>query len=476
MSKIPKIIHQLWIGEIPPPLKMMNTWKEKHPNCQYIYWNENEFQARGMGFCCAEKINNMKEINGKADIMRWEILEKYGGVFVDADSICIEPLDDSFFQTEFAGFENENCRRGLVATGTMGFAPNSPICRDIIEWILNSPEADASIANHRAWFSVGPALFTRFLATGKYPEITIYPSYLFLPHHFTGDKYRGHRRIYAYQEWGTTKSSYGTIDTVSLPVDLLPPEATPVTPVTPSGWVSVLISSFNTPREFLTECLNSIADQMGHFGIELVWVNDGSTAEYTAILERELEIFRNTTRFTRVVYKKLDENRGLYESLSIGVKLCLCPLIFRMDADDVMFSYRILHQYQYMINNPGVVISSTGIRLFTDKRKIIKDVIHPPVVTREDVLTHRPSWFMNQPGMCFYKKAVMELGNYNHTIYHKNMMEDYALELRFLQKYGAVHNMQEVLIYYRIHPEQLTAVNEKVMESLKPKMIEDILG
>ena len=40
MSKIPKIIHQLWIGNKPAPTNMMNTWKEKNPEFEYIFWNE----------------------------------------------------------------------------------------------------------------------------------------------------------------------------------------------------------------------------------------------------------------------------------------------------------------------------------------------------------------------------------------------------------------------------------------------------
>ena len=29
MSKIPKIVHQLWIGNKKPPTKFMDLWKEK---------------------------------------------------------------------------------------------------------------------------------------------------------------------------------------------------------------------------------------------------------------------------------------------------------------------------------------------------------------------------------------------------------------------------------------------------------------
>ena len=35
----------------------------------------------------------MNATNGAADIIRWEILQNYGEIFIDADSICIEPFD-----------------------------------------------------------------------------------------------------------------------------------------------------------------------------------------------------------------------------------------------------------------------------------------------------------------------------------------------------------------------------------------------
>ena len=91
---IPKIIHQIWIGPKPKPTKFMDTWKEKNPDFEYICWSEEEIEKRQIVFKCQEKIDEIEEINGKADILRWEILYKYGGVFLDADSICIEPIDD----------------------------------------------------------------------------------------------------------------------------------------------------------------------------------------------------------------------------------------------------------------------------------------------------------------------------------------------------------------------------------------------
>ena len=69
-SNIPKIIHQLWIGPKQAPINLMNTWKNKHPDFEYIFWNEKEFIKRKMTFVCQKKIDLMKEICGKVDISK----------------------------------------------------------------------------------------------------------------------------------------------------------------------------------------------------------------------------------------------------------------------------------------------------------------------------------------------------------------------------------------------------------------------
>jgi len=455
--KIPKILHQIWIGPKPAPTNLMQSWKDKHPDFEYIYWNESEFQSRGMTFECYDQIAAIAEINGKADIIRWEILHRYGGVFVDADSICIEPFDDYFMEKEaFATYENESVRKGLVATGTMGFVPGHPLCCDIID-MLKSGKLDRKIAEYRAWYSVGPALLTECLDTGKYPNFAVFPSYCFLPIHFTGPKYEGHRKVYGYQEWGTAKQSYDTMNQVVLPNELKEP----------SLWVSVLVSSYNTPLHFLRECLDSIAGQTGHFGIELVWINDGSTRSYTEVLETALLEFRRKTRFTKIVYERTGENRGINIALNRGVTLCTNDLIFRMDSDDIMAPNRLHVQIDYMSKTPDCVVCGTGIQTFRNpeegnfKRKVRGGTkIHPAKYTWDQFILEKPTWILNHPTLCFRRTPLLAVGNYNTDRSYVSYMEDYELELRLMKIYGSIHSLPDILLYYRIHEGQTTAVNK----------------
>lgn len=242
---IPKIIHQLWIGPKPRPSKFMATWKNKHPDYEYIMWNEEELSNRGLRLECVSKINEIEEINGKADIIRWEILYHYGGLFIDADFICIEPFNYLMDQHKpFCGYENENVRQGLVATGTMAFPKNHPLPRGAIDYIKTN-EVSRAKTGKMAWRTVGPELLTKLLQTNLFSDVVIYPSYYFLPKHATGIQYMGHSIVYAYQEWGSTKQNYEIMNTIELE-DIYKE---------PNFWVSVLISSYNTNHKYVVECL-----------------------------------------------------------------------------------------------------------------------------------------------------------------------------------------------------------------------------
>jgi GT2 family glycosyltransferase len=451
---IPKILHQIWIGPKPAPSNLMKTWKEKHPDFEYILWNEAEIQRRGLSFTCQKQINNIVEINGKADIIRWEILYQMGGYFVDADSICIEPFDELFEgKPAFATFENENMRQGLVATGTMGFIPKHPLCFDIIQWISKEVEAEKLIRETRAWYSVGPGLLTNMLNTGKYPDFAVFPSHLFLPIHFTGDEYTGHKKVYGYQEWGTAKQSYDTMNSIVLPDRVKSP------PI--HEWYSIVISSYNTDNQYVRECLESIRAQNGYFGIEVVWVDDGSTAEHSAGLVKELARFQKTSRFTKFIYLKNDVNMGPPVSLNRALKASSYDIVFKMDSDDLMMPDRMVKQISFMKMNPEAVLCGANIRLFyvdnDGQKQVSNETSHPQLMTWTDFYKNRPDWFINHPTFCFKKHAIISVGAYNETDDRiKTIHEDFDLMSRVLKKYGKTYTLPDILLLYRLHPNQLT--------------------
>jgi mannosyltransferase OCH1-like enzyme len=426
-NPIPKIIHQLWIGNKPRPSVFMDTWKNMHPDMEYICWNEKEIENRNLKLECLQKIDDMSEINGKADIIRWEILYQYGGIFLDADSVCIEPIDDHLLnQSAFAGYENEIVRTGLIATGTMGFPKNHPLCRDAIDWILKN-EISVEKTGMRAWKTVGPGMITRLMTTGKYNDVTIFPSYYFLPMHFTGINYNGHGKVYAHQEWGSTRQHYETMNLIEVPAILKAPD--------PTLSISILIPSYNTNNILLRDCLNSIKDQIGHFNIEVVWINDGSDELHSNLLERNLKIFESASRFCKVVYKKMDMNMGVGYCLSEGVKLCNNELIIRMDSDDIMKYDRIQKQVEFMENHKDCVLVGSNVQFFMTKdnnKQLLNVTNHSQILTWENYKKNPLEWIMNHPTLCFKKSAILSVGNYNSD---RSLHEDLELELKLVNSW-----------------------------------------
>lgn len=441
---IPKIIHQLWIGSKPAPIKLMDTWKDKHPEFEYIYWNEAEFIKRNLTFKCQDKIDEIEEINGKADIIRWEILYKYGGIFIDADSICIEPFDDEILSKQcFAGWEQEEVRKGLIATGTMGFPVKHPLVKTAINWIINN-EVSQSKANLMAWQSVGPGLLTRMYNTNNFKDLYIFPSYTFLPVHLTGLEYTGHGKIFAYQAWGSTKQSYDTMNSLQLPEQFIKPTKS----------VSILISSYNTKIIYIQECLKSIKCQMGSFNIELVWINDGSNKLNTVLLKNCLDNFERTTRFTNVVYFENETNKGIGYSLNLGINMCSNEIIIKMDSDDIMFNDRIIKQLTFMEMNPDIQICGAQVSFF---KKNIENKINStnhPSISWDEYIKHKSHWITNHPTLCYRKSAVINVGNYDKN--KSRMTEDFEIALKLLKCYKYIYNFDEPLLHYRIHEEQVT--------------------
>jgi len=468
---IPKIIHQIWIGTKPPPTKMMNTWREKHPDYEYILWTEAEIAKRNLVFDSQRKIDSIRELCGKADVIRYEILWRYGGYYFDADSFCIEPLDSYITDKKaFAIFENEVVRKDLVANGIMGAVPNYPLFNDMLQWI-KSDESTSQIANYRAWYSVGPALLTRFLDTGKYSDFSVFPSHCFLPNHFTGEKYTGHKKVYSYQEWGSTKNNYDVMNSV-----ILPPEFD-----TPEKWVSILIPSYNTKPLFVSECLESIRAQKGHFGMEIVWINDGSDELCSRILEEQLKRFEANSRFIKVVYDHIQTNSGMPTALNRGIELCRHDLIFRMDSDDIMLPDRIAKQMAYMEKNPDCMLCGANIHMFTNpnpgapkEKQFLQQTQHPEKLTWSEFYKTRSDWFMNHPTLCFRKKVFVEVGLYSMDPRFRQLYQDYELLVRVLRKYEYVINLPDILLLYRIHETQLTRQlkNPEQYEGWRTEIIE----
>ena len=335
----------------------------------------------------------------------------------------------------------------MVATGTMAFPKNHPLPGLAIQWIINN-EVSRAKTGKMAWRTVGPELLTKLLNSGNFKDVEIYPSYYFLPRHGTGLQYMGHSKVYAYQEWGSTKQNYDIMNTIEL--DEIYKE--------PKIWVSILISSYNTNHKYIVECLESIKQQNGHFGMEIIWINDGSNELSSKLLEKTLDDFKEKTRFINIIYKKWEKNMGIVYCLNKGLLLCNNDIVFRFDSDDIMHHDRIIKQIKFMNSHNDCIICGTNalyLKELNGKKTTTGQTNHKEILTWDEYKKNPSHWIANHPTLCFKKSTVLQVGNYN--INNKLPCEDFELELKLLKKFGKIYNIQENLLYYRLHGEQVTA-------------------
>lgn len=199
---IPKILHFVWVGdESKRPDNCIDTWREKNPDYEIRIWGNETLESHG--WRNARHMQDMLacgELCGVADLMRYEILYNEGGITLDADSVCLSPLEDWLLKPDvFAHWEQEIMRPGLINVSVMGAVAQNPF---IGECILRLG-AKETVVDKRAWETTGPRHITEVFRDTGY-DLTIYPTHYFTKHHFTGKVYNGNGHCFATQFWGTT--------------------------------------------------------------------------------------------------------------------------------------------------------------------------------------------------------------------------------------------------------------------------------
>ena len=198
---IPKILHFIWIGdESKIPSKCITTWHDMNPDYEVKVWGNNEVQS--VNWKNYRQLNDMiikMDWAGASDVMRYEILHEHGGIYVDADSYCIKPLEDWILDCEaFACWEQEIIRNNLISNGFIGGKPGADAWKRCIDEVATKDCTEKKLA----WMITGPMLVTDVFFKQQ-ANLTVYPSHFFMPEHHTGyvSKVTGHH--FATHVWGS---------------------------------------------------------------------------------------------------------------------------------------------------------------------------------------------------------------------------------------------------------------------------------
>lgn len=160
---IPQVFHRAWLGGQEPEWTrpFADTWRELHPAWELRQWGDAEvaelFPLRNQDiYDHAEEIapNHVGQL--RSDVVRYEILYRWGGVWVDTDFECLRPIDPLIEGAgAFAAWEEQD---RWIANGLMGAVADHPFVSRLIEGV---PASVAAHIGQRPARVTGPQYLTR---------------------------------------------------------------------------------------------------------------------------------------------------------------------------------------------------------------------------------------------------------------------------------------------------------------------------
>ena len=189
--RIPRIVHQIWLGSpVPNEFRQwMDSWR--HEGWDYKLWTDEEIAKLNMRN--RELYDRSENFGEKSDIARLEILYQYGGLYVDTDFEClkIDTFDELHRGFDFyIGFEplehgyTNKFNMNKFCNALIASAAAHPLLHDLIENIGANYLAYQRCCS--AIQKTGPSYLTRiiceFETAGTHDNRNIYlPCTFFYP-------------------------------------------------------------------------------------------------------------------------------------------------------------------------------------------------------------------------------------------------------------------------------------------------------
>ena len=202
--------------------------------------------------------------------------------------------------------------------------------------------------------------------------------------------------------------------------------------------VSVVLSAYNSEK-FLIQALESIINQ-SYQEFELILFDDASTDSTKTIIQNF------ALRDPRIITVFNEINKGLTANLNKAISLSKGEYIARMDADDIALPSRIEKQVRFLddhqkidlVGSAAFDINECGEEIQLRKSPELHDAIIK-LLPKANPITHST--------VMFRKESFASIGYYNEAY---RTTQDYEMWFRAAGKGLKFHNLQEILLKYRM--------------------------
>jgi mannosyltransferase OCH1-like enzyme len=178
---IPKLIHRIWLG---PPMPQHleaygRTWAELNPDWEQRLWTEENMPPlrNQRLYDDADSIAPGDAERFRASVIRYDLLARFGGVYVDCDFECLQPIDAVLAALDcFAVWESDR----LVCNGIFGATPGHPFTRALVAGLPANVAANRGASNG---ILAGPEYLTSTYRRFA-DSVTAFAPDLFFPYSF----------------------------------------------------------------------------------------------------------------------------------------------------------------------------------------------------------------------------------------------------------------------------------------------------
>lgn len=210
---VPKVIHRIWLGGEEPEWTYKLSFSWSRPGWEIHQWTDANiptlFPLRNQDIWDrAPEIAPDHVGQLRSDVLRYELLDRFGGVYVDADFECLKPIDPLVDGVAcFAAWEIQDKWLNNAILGSVG---GHPFIRALTRELPRSVERLQGRAKPNRM--TGPGLITRvYREHGQ--GVTVYDRELFYPYgfdeisdHGPGEHFEG---AYAVHHWNNKRREQG---------------------------------------------------------------------------------------------------------------------------------------------------------------------------------------------------------------------------------------------------------------------------
>jgi mannosyltransferase OCH1-like enzyme len=172
--EIPRRIHFIWMGSPLPDWAEYNLidWRKHHSDWDITIWGESNLPP----LLNHEAFLTSKNYAEASDVLRYELLYRYGGVYCDIDSTCFKCLEPLLQLNQPLVSDNGD---GFISTGTLIFPPHHPFLAAVIEGLFHTHPTRETLGNSER---TGPRFLSEMYLRHRSANLPV--PVVLPPHHF----------------------------------------------------------------------------------------------------------------------------------------------------------------------------------------------------------------------------------------------------------------------------------------------------